>query len=116
MNEDFGYGLLSFSTKFSYIYGVDKENPNLREYIGPVEMKLSYGQIIPVIDRYSELSVRVFPGSSLSKGGQEVGLSVQFGFLPVTSSLYLQYYNGYAESLLNYDKHLSVWRVGVVLR
>lgn len=69
-------------------------------------------------DNALHLHVRTFAGSKVidfDKGGYEIGLSYRYGNSDFNPSLYLQRYEGYAESLLVYDKKHTEYRMGLLL-
>lgn len=110
---------IALTTRLTHIYAIEKNNSNIRNYMSPLDLKLTLTQNHSGIFDQSELSFHFFPGGKYandwSKGGRELGLSFRLGGLDMTPSLYLQYYNGYMESLLNYDQYENKLRVGISL-
>jgi len=97
----------SFQVKGWYGF-VGKDNPDLIKYRG-------YGQII---SNYRSFNGRV--GVSLSVNPCSKGVNTQFevGFKPSKKAneyLFLQWYQGYGESLLDYRQYTSMVRVGIYL-
>ena len=74
---------------------------------------------MPWVLNRGELYFRIFPGGSYAerwdRGAQEVGLSFRLGHFGLRPSLYFQYYNGYAESLLTYNRSESHFRAGIIV-
>jgi outer membrane phospholipase A len=66
----------------------------------------------------SSFDIRYFPGGNHSqywnKGGYELSTSFRFGGLSIIPAFYMQYFNGYAESLINYDQKVSEFRAGLI--
>jgi len=64
-------------------------------------------------------SFKINPGGKWANefqyGNQEVGFSFRLGGIQLAPSIYLQYFHGYAESMLNYDQEEQNFRVGILL-
>lgn len=105
-------------TLYSY-YGLNEDNSDIHDFISPLDLRFIFTQFVPWIFDRGQLSVRVFPGGRLAEnwgsGGQEVGLSFRVGGFGLKPSIYIQYYGGYAESLLSYRRRESIARIGIVL-
>lgn len=108
-----------FSVKFGYIYSLDKTNEDIRTYISPLELGLSLVGLFRgwAMDK-SSFDIRYFPGGDYAqywnKGGYELSTSFRFGGLSIIPAFYMQYFRGYAESLINYDKKVSEFRAGLI--
>src|SRR5690606_38092311 len=111
--------LLQLSTKFGFIYGLDDTNKDIRNYISPLEIKLSFIGIYEdwAMDR-SSFDIRYFPGGDWAqdwgRGGYELSTSFRFGGLDIVPAFYMQYFRGFAESLINYDQKVSEFRFGFI--
>ncbi len=100
-------------------YNLDEPNSDYAKYVGPFESGLAVSSFLwERLDR-SELSYRFYSGGDwgedFSKMSHEVGFSFRLFGNHLTPSLYLQYFNGYAESLLDYKKREDVIRFGLLL-
>jgi outer membrane phospholipase A len=66
----------------------------------------------------AEVNFRFFPGgrwaNDWSRGGLELGFVARFGGIQFLPALYLQYYEGYAESLLFYNKKVNHVKIGFI--
>jgi phospholipase A1 len=102
----------NFSIQTKLWYGrLGKDNPDLHKYRGYGLMafnyrssndKLGVGLIINPRDKFSSFNTQ---------------LELSFRFDKTSNQfLFLQWYNGYGEDLLNYDKFSSMLRVGICLK
>lgn len=111
--------LMKFSTKIGYIYSLDPTNEDIKDYISPLEFRLSFIGLFKgwTMDR-SSFDIRYFPGGNKAqywgKGGYEISTSFRFGGLSIIPAFYMQYFRGYAESLINYDQRVSEFRAGFI--
>jgi len=88
------------------------DNPNLNDYRGYGELTLTWGE-------KDSLNASVFlrAGQSLRYGAAQVDVTYPLDALYKNFAAYflVQYWNGYGESLLNYDKHTQTVRFGISL-
>lgn len=108
-----------FNFKYFYIFpGRATENPDIQDYIGSFETKF-FIKLKGEEDNvdYEELYASFgagggINGGDISKGWQEYGLKIR----PVLSRVrpYIQYWTGYAESMLTYNKRSSALRIGLI--
>ncbi len=111
----------NWDTKFYWFYntGMDSTNWDLREYTGFWDTRISfinYYDPNKFIDKIS-LYLAFFPGGKYSqrwsKGGQEIGLKFRLGWGRFYPSIFVQLYHGYNESLLDYNKEVFAYRMGL---
>jgi outer membrane phospholipase A len=114
---EFKNWLLSTTTKLSYIYNDDKTNADILNYIGPLDLQVSFIQLYSGIIDKSVLSLTAHPGGKFANnwqhGGYEVSYSFRLGGVKVVPSFYLQYFRGFGETLLTYNKNEEQFRAGL---
>ena len=104
--------------KLKVIYNDEDTNRDILEYIGPVDFGV---QIFRLLDNFfvdqAELILEVQPGGKFStelhKGGYQISANFRIEGININPAFYLQYYHGYAETLLNYDQKVDVFRAGI---
>lgn len=108
--------ILVFSSKLRYIYNVDETNKDILDYVGPVEFEMRVIQLFEGWVDKGEFILNVNPGGKFSdrfdKGGIQLGYNFRLGGLKVVPALYIQYYSGFGETLINYDQRVEAFRAG----
>ncbi len=106
------------STEVAYLHNFDPTNRDIQEYIGPVSMSLSFIQLFDAYIDKSEISLKVAPGGKFAnqwdQGGYQLSWAFRLGKISVVPAFYVQYYHGFAESLLNYNQDVDVFRGGLL--
>jgi len=106
-----GWRLVVSPKVWAYVADMS-DNPNLNDYRGYSEVTLSYG-------KNDNLNASVFlrAGQSLRYGAMQVDVTYPVDVLYKNFAAYflVQYWNGYGESLLNYDKRTQSVRFGISL-
>ncbi|MDC0977664.1 phospholipase A [bacterium] len=97
-----------------------KDNPDIGKYIGNWRARFNFeGYYDNEFFKSTEFYIEFFAGGNrnidLDLGGQEIGLVFSFEFLGANPRAYLQFYNGYAESLLEYYQLEHAFRLGVII-
>lgn len=117
-NYVFSKFTLRTSLQIGHVYGL-KDNKDLQEYYGPLQLKFSLTHLQNSLLDKVRFDFKAFAGGkyleSFHKGGREVGMSVRFGGANINPSIYVQYYAGYMESLLDYNKYTEEFRIGLIL-
>lgn len=111
--------LLTSGIRVRSTYGFDAPNADLIDYQGPFEFNFSVSQFMASTIDKAELSIRIFSGGRwgeyFGKGGQEISLAFRIMGVEITPSFIIQYYNGYNDSLQNYNQRQEVVRFGFLL-
>ena len=107
-----------FGAQVAYLYDFDETNKDIQEYIGPLSLSISFIQLFDSWVDKSEVALLASPagkfGQNWDRGGYQLSWSFRFGKFDLVPAFYLQYYYGYAETLLNYDKQVSEFRGGII--
>jgi phospholipase A1 len=107
-----------FGAQVSYLYDFDETNRDIQEFIGPLSLSISFIQLFDSWVDKSEVALTASPGGKFATrwdhGGYQLSWSFRFGKFDLVPAFYLQYYYGYAETLLNYDQQVSEFRGGIV--
>jgi phospholipase A1 len=107
-------GLRFFAAPLLHNYIADDENPDIKDYRGYVDWVLGFGAK-GGLDFWTTLR----KGERSNYGSIELNASYPLSKLSsgdLTGWLTLQYFNGYGESLLDYNRKLdSQWRLGIAL-
>jgi outer membrane phospholipase A len=107
-------GLRFFAAPLIHNYIADDENPDLKDYRGYVDWVLGIGAK-GGLDFWTTLR----KGQRSDYGSIELNVSYPLSKLSsgdLTGWLTLQYFNGYGESLLDYNRKLdSQWRLGIAV-
>ena len=86
--------------------------------MSPLEVELNFTQLYNRWVDKSVFSFNFHPGGKFAqewdKGGYELGYSFRLGGLRIVPAFYLQYYNGYSETLLNFNERVQQFRGGLV--
>lgn len=117
-HTSFGRHLLDFTLMAYHITNEDSTNENIRDNIGYWELLVMFSNILIHDEQNLDLELRLFAGEEgydLDRGGVMAGLIYNFGSKNFNPSLYVQYYRGYAENLLEYDQKSEEYRAGLKL-
>lgn len=104
--------------KLQNIYSKADANRDIVHYVGFWELKLIITHVLVHEAQRLDIEYRFFAGKSvidIGKGGRELGLVYRLGSENFNPAFYLQYYSGYAESLLHYNQKISQARLGLLL-
>lgn len=106
------------SVQVQALYGFETTNTDIQRYIGPLALKVSWTQLFPSFIDKSELTLEATPGGKWADrwgdGGYQASFSFRMGGIHLVPAFYLQYFYGYAESLLNYSARVNAFRAGLI--
>ena len=103
---------------FYQIYNTDHANSNIVRHLGYWELRSMITKLITHQKGSLDFETRLFAGkkiADLSNGAYQLGFIYNFGSLNLNPSIYIQYYNGYNEKLLDYDVYHAKLRLGLLL-
>ena len=107
---DFVYGDLTISPRVWSVIGEKNDNKEILNYIGHGDLRLSY----KLNDQIFSLMLRNnLHFDKTNKGAAE--LSYMFPIFSSGVYGYLQYFTGYGESLIDYDRHTDKVGLGFVI-
>jgi outer membrane phospholipase A len=118
LSESWNFERVRFDggVKVFAFWGLDQNNSDLRDYCGFWNGSLSASftdVVLPFWQVYAKISPGSPWGNRIERGNQEFGLSMKFDRSSTLPFLYIQYFNGYGESLLTYNQNSSAIRIGV---
>jgi phospholipase A1/A2 len=107
-----------FSVKFKIIYSNDNTNHDIQDYLGPVDfdmvvLRLLENSILDQAELILGLRAGGRYGTELSQGGYQIAATFHIKDLNVNPAFYIQYYHGYAETLINYNQKVDSLRFGL---
>jgi len=88
----------------------DDDNPDITDYLGHYELRAAYKWGDHVFSAMSRNNLE----SGFSRGAVELTWSFPLGNYPFLKG-YIQYFNGYGESLIDYDNHVNKVGIGFAL-
>jgi phospholipase A1 len=88
----------------------DDDNPDITDYLGHYELRAAYKWNKHVFSAMSRNNLE----SGFSKGAVELGWSFPLGNYPYLKG-YMQFFNGYGESLIDYNKYVNRIGIGIAL-
>lgn len=106
------------SAQLAYFDSFDPTNKDIQDYVGPLSLNLTFVQLFDGWFDKSEISLLAAPGGKFAQrwdyGGYQLSWSFRLGGVHLVPAFYLQYYRGYAETLVNYAQKVDMFRAGVV--
>jgi phospholipase A1 len=108
-----------FTSKAYYLWDVDATNEDIKKYLGFIDMEIGFKELIRSKFQSNELYFRWRPGANLSFDGNgyntfEIGLKIKFSDFKYFQHFFVNYYNGYAENQLAYDRYTRALRIGLI--
>jgi len=109
-------GTIFLSLRPYYIFSLDQENSDARDYRGWYQLELAFTGFIDWFT-YHEFYLNVRPagqwGGEFSRGGLETGVRFKIFRGQTAPHGFLQYFTGYGESLRRYNQTTHAIRVGI---
>jgi phospholipase A1/A2 len=109
---------LVLSAKLRFFYSIDETNRDIRDYIGPLEVDIRLARLTDYFLEEAEVILTLSPGGKFStewsQGGYQIAANYHIRGLKVNPAFYIQYYNGYSETLINYNQRVSQFRLGLM--
>ncbi|MDH4468949.1 MAG: phospholipase A [Bacteriovoracaceae bacterium] len=113
-----GRNVLYSELRIYQLANKDPENTNIDKYFGFWDLQLRLTNLITFSNKSVDLELKIFAGSKIvdfDQGGKILGIIYRLGSKNFNPALYLQYYSGYAESLLTYQEKSEELRFGIIL-
>ncbi len=110
--------LLGSIVKLQKIFNEDSTNKDISNHLGFWELTAFYSGLVSIDGKNVGIRFRTFAGSKvydMDKGGYEVGLVYNLESSDLNPMLYFQRYEGYGETLLDYNKRRTEYRLGFML-
>jgi phospholipase A1 len=109
---------LMMSAMVYEIYDEDETNADITKYLGYYQVNFYLADLIRFQTSTMDVEGRLFSGSKIFNfdegGGYQLGITYNFNSDKFNPSLYFQRYQGYAESLKNYNKQRTEHRIGLL--
>lgn len=114
---DHNNSYVNFVSSIQTFYTFDKEytNQDYVNYVGYYKIHAGFMNLLDRNGKNIDLGVSLFAGNHLvnfDKGAVEVNLKFSFLKEYLNPDILLQYYHGYAQNLVDYDKEVDHIRVG----
>lgn len=109
---------LDFNLMVYEIYNEDETNKDIVNHLGYWELNTFLSNLIRAESGQLGFEGRVYAGSKvydLDQGAYQLGFIFFLNTPNFNPSIYLQRFEGYAESLNSYDKKRALWRLGINL-
>jgi phospholipase A1 len=103
---------------FYSIVSDEKNNRDIKNYMGFWDFTLTLTHLLTHGKDRLDFEVRTFAGKkvfNINKGGKSFGLIYHIDSENFNPEVYLQYYTGYGESLLRYNKTSDQVRLGLMI-
>lgn len=96
----------------------DIQNMDIENHYGYWELLFYFTNLVMVDEQSLNLEIKTYAGKEFfdfDQGGVQVGLIYDFHSENFNPSVYLQFFEGYGESLINYNQQRTEYRLGLLL-
>lgn len=110
--------VLGGSIMLYQIFNEDDTNKDIINHLGYWELRGFFTDIMTLAGQKIDLNFRTYAGSKvydIDKGGYELGLVYNLVSADFNPAFYLQRFEGYSESLIEYNKKRTEYRLGIML-
>lgn len=113
----YDFGIPRLQMHFRYQYNEDKTNKDITDFYGPLVLKLYFDKLAQKIFLSEEFYVEYYNGGRWAEdfSKSSVRLSARFRVWNSTTApkVFVQYFNGYGENLIKYNKREETYRIGL---
>ena len=107
-----------FVMRIQHIFNEDKTNKDISKFYGPINFKVFLNQFAEDFFSSEELYLEYYNGGHLAEDFDKSSFRISLRSKPWKSGaakIFFQYFNGYAENLLNYNIKQESYRIGISL-
>jgi phospholipase A1 len=109
---------LNFNLMVYNTMNTDEQNADIKNHYGYWELLFYFTNLVMVDDQSLNLEIKTYAGKDVfdfDQGAFQLGLVYDFHSENFNPSIYLQFFEGYGESLINYNQQNTEWRLGLLL-
>lgn len=111
------FGISRLQIRLRYFYSEDNENKELKDFYGPVVVKLAFTKLGRRIFFTEQFFVEYYNGGQYAQDFSKSSVRVSFRFKLFRSitapKVFVQYFNGYGENLKNFNIRDESFRIGL---
>lgn len=107
---------IEIDTKYYYLYNLGSKNDDIRHYMGSQEYRIAlYPKFLKnQVTDCEEISVRFILGQQLYRNAFEYSFKIRIPFDIFSPYIYFQIWDGYGESLVDYNVRYTAYRGGLI--
>lgn len=109
---------LNFSLMIFHLFNEDDTNKDIVNHLGYWDLRVLFSNLLMFEKSEIGFELRTYAGSKLydlDQGALQLGLIWSFKSESFNPAIYLQFFEGYSESLMGYDKSRTEYRLGLNL-
>lgn len=111
------FGIPAMQIDLRYLHNRDHTNKDIRDYYGPVVLKLYFNNLGRKLFYTEELFLEYYNGGDFADdfSKSSVRVSARFKIWKSTAApkVFIQYFNGYGENLAKYNRREETYRMGI---